>query len=277
MPGYDLHAHTIRSDGTFTPAEVVDLALERDLAGIAITDHDTLEGLDEAAEAADGRIELVPGIEFSAEYDGASLHVLAYWIDPANDALRAELRRLTDTRFRRGELMVEKLQELGYPIEFERVRAIAGGETIARPHVAQAMVESGIVPNEKAAFSDEFIADGGRAWVPKHALHPLDALALITDAGGVCVLAHPGMWKGQGSVPDDLIEAMAEGGMAGLEVDHPDHDPEQRARYRAMAGRLDLVPTGASDCHGRRYEPVRLGSETTDADRLDELKRHAGR
>lgn len=277
MPGYDLHAHTIRSDGTFTPAEVVDLALERDLAGIAITDHDTLEGLDEAAEAADGRIELVPGIEFSAEYDGASLHVLAYWIDPANDGLRAELRRLTDTRFRRGELMVEKLQELGYPIEFDRVRTIAGGETIARPHVAQAMVESGIVPNEKAAFSDEFIADGGRAWVPKHALHPLDALALITDAGGVCVLAHPGMWKGQGSVPDDLIEAMAEGGMAGLEVDHPDHDQEQRARYRAMAGRLDLVPTGASDCHGRRYEPVRLGCETTDADRLGELKRRAGR
>lgn len=276
VPGYDLHTHTSRSDGTFTPTELVDLAVERDLAGVAITDHDTLEGLDEAAEAAGERIELVPGIEFSAEYDGASLHVLAYWIDPANDDLRTELARLTDTRFRRGEMMVEKLQELGYPIEFERVREIAGGDTIARPHVAQAMVESGIVPNEKAAFSDEFIADGGRAWVPKHALHPLDALALIAGAGGVCVLAHPGMWKGQGSVPDDLIEAMAERGMSGLEVDHPDHDQEQRARYRAIAERLDLVPTGASDCHGRRYEPVRLGCETTDADRLGELRRRGG-
>ena len=277
MSGYDLHAHTSRSDGTFTPTEVVDLAVERGLTGVAITDHDTLEGLDEAAAAAGDRIEIVPGIEFSAEYEGASLHVLAYWIDPQNEALKHELRRLTDTRFRRGELMVEKLQELGYPIDFDRVRAIAGGDTIARPHVAQAMVEAGIVPDEKAAFTEEFIADGGRAWVPKHALHPLEALTLIEAAGGVCVLAHPGMWKGQGSVPDDLIESMAAGGMAGLEVDHPDHDAEQRAKYGAMAERLHLVPTGASDCHGHRYDPVRLGSETTDAARYAELARRAGR
>ncbi len=277
MTGYDLHVHTNRSDGTFTPTEAVDLAVERDLTGIAITDHDTLEGLDEAAASASGRIELIPGIEFSAEFEGASLHVLAYWMDPANEELQAELRRLTDTRFRRGELMVEKLQELGYPIDFERVRVIAGGDTIARPHVAQAMVEAGIVPNEKAAFTEEFIADGGRAWVPKHALHPLEALALIGRAEGICVLAHPGMWKGQGSVPDDLIEAMAEGGMAGLEVDHPDHDAEQRARYRAMADRLGLVATGASDCHGHRYDPVRLGSERTDELRFAELRRRAGR
>ncbi len=276
MAGYDLHVHTDRSDGTFTPTEAIDLAVERDLAGVAITDHDTLEGLDEAGVAASGRIELVPGIEFSAEYEGASLHVLAYWIDPANEDLRAELQRLTDTRFRRGELMVEKLRELGYPIDFERVRRIAGGDTIARPHVAQAMVEAGIVPTEKAAFTEEFIADGGRASVPKHALHPIDALALIGRAGGICVLAHPGMWKGQGSVPDALIEAMAEGGMAGLEVDHPDHDAGQRERYRAMAARLGLVATGASDCHGHRYDPVRLGSERTDDARFAELKRRAG-
>lgn len=277
MSGYDLHAHTNRSDGTFTPTEVVDLAVERGLTGVAITDHDTLEGLDEAVDAAGDRIEVVPGIEFSAEYEGASLHVLAYWIDPENEALTTELRRLTDSRFRRGELMVEKLQELGYPIDFDRVRAIAGGDTIARPHVAQAMVEAGIVPIEKAAFTEEFIADGGRAWVPKHALHPLESLTLIAGAGGVCVLAHPGMWKSQGSVPDDLIESMAAGGMAGLEVDHPDHDAEQRAKYRAMADRLRLVPTGASDCHGHRYDPVRLGSETTDAERFAELKRRAAR
>ena len=264
MAGYDLHVHTNRSDGTFTPTEAVDLAVERDLTGIAITDHDTLAGLDEAASAAGDRIEIVPGIEFSAEYEGASLHVLAYWIDPANEALRTELTRLTDTRFRRGELMVEN-----------RVREIAGGDTIARPHVAQAMVEAGIVPNEKAAFTEEFIVDGGRAWVPKHALHPLDALTLIAHAGGVCVLAHPGMWKGAGSVPDDLIEAMAHGGMAGLEVDHPDHDETQRAKYREMAARLGLVATGASDCHGRRYDPVRLGSETTSADRFAELRARA--
>jgi predicted metal-dependent phosphoesterase TrpH len=171
--------------------------------------------------------------------------------------------------------MIEKLQAEGYDISFERVREIAGDDLIARPHVAQAMVEAGIVETEKEAF-DRYIADGGIAYVPKHALDPADALELIGDAGGVCVLAHPAMWKGNGSVPDELIERMAEGGMVGLEVDHPDHDDERRAYYRAMAERLDLVPTGASDCHGARYD-FRLGCETTDAERFAELKRRAGR
>ncbi|HEY6568362.1 MAG TPA: phosphatase, partial [Actinomycetota bacterium] len=135
--------------------------------------------------------------------------------------------------------------------------------------------EAGIVLTEKEAF-DRFISDDGIAYVPKHALHPIDALGLIRGAGGVCVLAHPGMWKGAGSVPDVLIEEMAHGGMVGLEVDHPDHDEQQRAYYRGMAARLGLVPTGASDCHGARYD-YRLGCETTDADRFAELKRRAGR
>jgi hypothetical protein len=274
MPGIDLHTHSVRSDGTNTVTENVALARERGLAGIAITDHDTTAGLEEADAAAAGTdLLIVPGIEFSAEHDGASLHVLAYWIDPADPELVAELQRLTDTRFRRGELMVEKLQALGYNISFERVREIAGSELVARPHIAQAMVEAGIVPTEKDAF-DRFISDGGPAYVPKHALAPLDALALIRDAGGVCVLAHPAMWKGTGSVPDQLIEQMAEGGMGGLEVDHPDHDPDQRAHYRALAGRLNLVPTGASDCHGARYG-YRLGAETTPVELVDELRSRA--
>jgi predicted metal-dependent phosphoesterase TrpH len=276
MNGYDLHTHTSFSDGTNTPTENVALAAERGLAGLAITDHDTTEGFDEAvAAAAAADLEMVTGIEFSAEYEGASLHVLSYWVDPADEPLRAELKRLTDTRLRRGEMMVEKLQELGYEISFDQVREIAGGGLIARPHVAKAMVEAGIVPTEKEAF-DRFISDDGIAYVPKHALHPVDALALIRGAGGVCVLAHPGMWKGAGSVPDGLIEEMAEGGMVGLEVDHPDHDDQQRAYYRAMAERLDLVPTGASDCHGARYG-YRLGCETTDTERFAELRRRAGR
>jgi 3',5'-nucleoside bisphosphate phosphatase len=276
MSGYDLHTHTSFSDGTNTPTENVALAAERGLLGLAITDHDTTEGFTEAvAAAASAGLEMVTGIEFSAEYEGASLHVLSYWVDATDEPLRDELQRLTDTRFRRGEMMVEKLQDLGYDISFDQVREIAGGGLIARPHVAKAMVEAGIVPTEKEAF-DRFISDDGIAYVPKHALHPIDALGLIRGAGGVCVLAHPGMWKGAGSVPDILIEEMATGGMVGLEVDHPDHDEEQRAYYRAMAERLDLVPTGASDCHGARYD-YRLGCETTDPERFAELKRRAGR
>ena len=271
MPGFDLHTHSTFSDGTATPAENVALAIERELEGIAITDHDSTDGYADAFAAAAGTsLRVETGIEFSAEHDGASLHVLAYWVDPQNDGLREELRRLTDTRFRRGELMVEKLQDLGYDVSFERVRAIAGDDLIARPHLAQAMVEAGIVDTEKEAF-DRFISDGGIAYVPKHALDPIDALALIRGAGGVCVLAHPGMWRGESSVPEDLIERMAAGGMAGLEVDHPDHDDAQRVAYRKLAERLDLVPTGASDCHGARYG-FRLGCYTTPAEVVDELR-----
>jgi predicted metal-dependent phosphoesterase TrpH len=276
MDGHDLHSHSTRSDGTLTPTEVVELAARRDLAGVALTDHDTFEGLPEATAAADELgLELVPGIEFSAEHDGASLHILGYWVDPDDEAVNAELDRLTATRFRRGELIVEKLRDLGYAIDFDRVRELAGGQTIARPHIAAAMVDAGIVATEREAF-ERFISDDGVAYVPKHALAPMDALRLIASAGGACVLAHPGMWKGSGSVPDELIEEMAGGGMVGLEVRHPDHDEGLRARYAALARRLDLVATSASDCHGERFG-FRLGSERTDAETYAELRRRAGR
>jgi predicted metal-dependent phosphoesterase TrpH len=260
MPGIDLHTHTDRSDGTFTPSELVRRAAGLGLDVVAVTDHDTTEGLAEArATGEEVGVEVVPGVEFSAEHDGTSVHVLCYWMDVEDADLQAELGRLRDDRFRRGELMVGRLNELGMPVSFERVREIAGGGNIVRPHVAQAMVEAGVVGSEGEAF-ERWIADGKPAHVPKHALEPLDALALIRAAGGLCVLAHPGMWGDQTEVPVELIESMAGAGMAGLEVDHTDHTSEQRARYRALAERLGLVPTGGSDCHGTRYDPIRLGT-----------------
>jgi len=265
VTGIDLHTHTDRSDGTFTPAELVKLAATRGLSVLGVTDHDTTAGVDEAERTARERgIEIVPGVELSTSYQGSSVHVLCYWMDRENQDFQAELERLRADRFLRGRRMVEKLQTLGYPISFERVQDIASGGNIVRPHVAQALVEAGVVETEEDAFTPELIADGGRADVPKHALHPFDAMELIERAGGVCVLAHPGMWSGQDTVPGDLIEAMAERGMAGLEADHPDHTPEQRERYRVVAGALGLVATGSSDCHGTRYDPVRLGTVTTD-------------
>jgi 3',5'-nucleoside bisphosphate phosphatase len=276
MGGIDLHAHTTRSDGTFTPAELVQLALSRGLSVLGVTDHDTTDGLEEAEKAAAGSsLEIVPGVELSAMYEGSSVHVLCYWMDRSDPALEAELERLRLDRFRRGERMVEKLQELGYPVSFDRVREIAAGGNVVRPHVAQALVEAGVVATEEDAFTEELIADGGRADVPKHALHPLAALDLIRGAGGVCVLAHPGMWAEQLYVPDDLIRAMAERGMAGLEADHPDHTPEQRARYRAFAAELGIVATGSSDCHGLRYDPVRLGTVTTEPGQFAALQASA--
>jgi len=272
MPRIDLHTHSNRSDGTFEPAEVVRLAAERALDVVALTDHDTTDGLTEALTTGSVvGVEVVPGVEFSAEFDGQSVHVLCYWMDPQDAALQLELRRLREDRFRRGELMVGKLRDLGLPVGFERVRAIAGDATIVRPHIAQAMVEAGVVASEKEAF-ERYIGDGGPAHVAKHALDPLDAVALIDAAGGVCALAHPGMWGDQSSVPDELIERMAAAGMRGLEVDHPDHSREMRERYRALAERLGLIGTGGSDCHGTRYDPVRLGTSLCDPEAFAALR-----
>jgi predicted metal-dependent phosphoesterase TrpH len=256
----DLHTHTDRSDGTFAPAELVGLAAERGLDIIAVTDHDTTEGLEEAlAAGSELGVEVVPGVELSAEYEGSSIHVLCYWMDVSNTPMQEELSRLRDERFRRGERMVDKLRVLGLPIEFERVREIAMGGNIVRPHIAQALVEAGHVETEKDAF-DRWIGDGRPAHVPKHALDPLDALSLIRGAGGLCVLAHPGMWGEESSVPEELIGTMAGAGMAGLEVDHTDHDPVEREHWRKLADRLGLITTGGSDCHGTRYDPIRLGT-----------------
>jgi predicted metal-dependent phosphoesterase TrpH len=268
----DLHTHSNRSDGTFTPAEVVRTAAEKNLDAVALVDHDTTEGLEEAlATGVELGVEVIPGVEFSAEYERTSIHVLCYWPDVENVEFQTELQRLRDDRFRRGELMIEKLQELGFAIDFERVRAIAGGGNIVRPHVAQAMVEAGIVETEKEAF-DDWIADGKPAHVAKHALDPVEAVGVIRRARGLCVLAHPGMWGDQTSVPEELIERMAAAGMVGLEVDHTDHTPEQRDHYRALAERLGLIATGGSDCHGTRYDPIRMGTSLCAPESFDALK-----
>ncbi|TMK91732.1 MAG: PHP domain-containing protein [Actinobacteria bacterium] len=197
VPGYDLHTHSTFSDGTATPAENVALARERGLEGIAVTDHDTMDGWGEAlAAASDSDLRIVPGVELSAEHDGASLHVLGYWVDPAHEGLRSELRRLHDTRFRRGEMIVEKLHALGHDISFERVRRIAGDDLIARPHIAQAMVETGIVATERDAF-DSYISDDGPAYVPKHALAPVNALSR-SGRGPAREVPGPGRAPGSG-------------------------------------------------------------------------------
>jgi predicted metal-dependent phosphoesterase TrpH len=277
MPGIDLHVHSVFSDGTFTPREAVTLAQERGLSTMALTDHDTVNGLDEAYSAGDELgVEIVPGIEFSTIYEGNGVHVLCYFMDAENPELAAELRRLQDDRYRRGEMMVEKLQELGYPITFERVREIAEGGNIVRPHVAQALVEAGVVATTKDAFTEEFIGSNGRAYVEKHALHPLEALQLIHSAGGACVLAHPGTFRETKPVPPTLIDELAAAGLDGIEVSHPEHTPEVEAEYMQTAHRVGLIWTGSSDCHGNRYDPVRLGMRTTAPEQLERLRARAG-
>lgn len=276
MPGIDLHAHTLYSDGTFTPRESVQLAAQRGIEVLGITDHDSLDGLGEAFEAAEELgVEVVPGVELSTVYRNEGVHILCYCMDAGDAGLSAELARLRNDRFLRGELMVAKLQELGYPITFDRVREIAEGGNIIRPHVAQALVEAGVVGTIKEAFSDDLIGSRGRAYVEKHALHPLDALGLIHRAGGVCVLAHPGTWREAAPVPQELVEELADAGLDGIEASHPEHTPEVEEHYVRAAERLGLFWTGSSDCHGDRYDPVRLGMRTTPPEQFEHLRERA--
>jgi hypothetical protein len=273
----DLHTHTVYSDGTFTPAETVALALERGLETISISDHDSTEGLGEAFQAAAGTgLEVVPGVELSTVREGHGMHVLAYWAD-ADEEFQQELSRLRDDRFWRGQQMVRKLNELGHPISFERVQEIARGKNIVRPHIAQALVEAGVVETVEDAFTDDLIKDGGLAYEEKHALDPVEAIGLIKRAGGVAVVAHPGLHREGLGVPDEVLEEMIEAGLDGIECDHPDHEPEVAERYRALARERGLVVTGSSDCHGTRYDPVRLGSVTTDPQEFAKLRERRGR
>ncbi|WP_370966999.1 PHP domain-containing protein [Amycolatopsis sp. cg9] len=252
----DLHAHSTASDGTTPPSELPRLAAEAGLAVLALTDHDTLAGLAEASAAAD--IELVPGVEISCRLDDAEVHLLGLFVDPGHAALGAELELIRTDRDRRGVRMVERCRELGAPITLEQVRAIAGGAPLGRPHIAAALAAAGITD----AFTPEWIADGGRADVPKHVLATAAAIGLVRAAGGVAVLAHPRSVKRRASVSDTQLATLAEAGLAGIEVDHPEQPPEVRAQLRAVAASLGLLATGSSDFHGDR-KPVRLGECTT--------------
>lgn len=276
MAGIDLHTHTLHSDGTFTPRQLVELARERGLEVVAVTDHDTTDGLAEAFRAgAELDVQIVPGVEFSSVRDGQGVHILSYYMDIEDPDLVTELARLREDRFRRGERMVARLQELGYPISFDRVEEIAEGGNIIRPHVAQALVEAGVVPTSKDAFSDELIGTGGRAYVEKHALGPLEALSLIHRAGGVCVLAHPGTSRETSPVPEPILHDLIDAGLDGIEAAHPEHVPEVEQRYVDLAREYGLIWTGSSDCHGTRYDPVRLGTRVTRPEQFEALKARA--
>ena len=271
---YDLHTHSVRSDGHDTPRQVVELAKAAGLAGMALTDHDTGDGIAEAVEAGEELgVEVVPGTEFSAELDGRSLHVLAYWHDHTEPTLAAELARLRDTRSDRARRMVERFNELDIPITFERVVEIAAGAPIGRPHLAQAVVEIGACDDEREVF-DRYLADGGPADAPKHAIDPVRAVELLRGAGGVVVLAHPALFgarDGGEEVPAETLAAMVEAGLAGVEARHPAHDRGAIDRWTALAKRYGLEVTAGSDHHGGE-RPSAVGAAVTGRQTLERLR-----
>ncbi len=273
---YDLHTHTIFSDGTTTPEHNVRVAVELGLAGLGVTDHDTTDTWERALAAADGTgLEIVPGVEFSAEHDGVSVHVLGYWVDPAHEPLQREMDRLRNERERRAEEIVAKFNALGVEVAFDRVRELAGNAPIGRPHIARAVVETGAAADVTEVF-DTWLADGGPAYVPKYAVDPVRAVRLLVEAGGAAVLAHPALYgRDDEGLPVEVAEAMAEAGLAGIEADHPHHDDAARARWREVAAGLGLVVTAGSDFHGASKD-LELGQTGTARDVVDALREARG-
>lgn len=274
----DLHAHSDASDGSDPPAEVVKNAYAAGLDVVALTDHDTVDGYLEAVAAvaqlptpaAGRRFGLVRGIELSCIAGHVSLHLLGYLFDPTYPALVAELKLLRTDRVRRAMAMVDKLIELGAPVRWDQVVRIAGAGAVGRPHVAQALVEAGVVPDIPSAFVPEWIANNGRAYVEKYSLSPERGIELVKAAGGVSVFAHPAASARGGIVDESAIERFAAAGLDGIEVDHPDHDEATRTRLRELAESLGLLVTGSSDYHGT-VKSTPIGAESTDKAAFDAL------
>jgi len=278
----DLHVHSRASDGTDPPAEVMRRAAAAGLDVVALTDHDTVAGHAEARDAA-GPVALLPGMELSCRLgqprrgvpggssprDQHSVHMLAYLFDPDQPELAAELARIRDDRVLRARAMVDRLAGLGVDISWDQVAAIAGPAVVGRPHIARAMAASGAIASPREAFTSDWIADGGRAYVARYALDPSRAIGLVRAAGGVTVLAHPRASRDT-VVSDEQIAGLAAAGMAGVEVFHPDQSDTERARLLALARDLGLLATGGSDDHGS-LTGHRLGAEITPAEVCEAL------
>lgn len=270
----DLHTHSTASDGTDTPAELVRAAAVAGLDVLAVTDHDTTRGWVEAFAACPAGLTIVPGVEFSCVHQEPggrpiSLHLLAYLADPDDPAINAEWARLREARRVRGEEMVANLTADGFPITWSQVSALAAGGSVGRPHIGRALVAAGVVPDVDTAFRD-LLSSRQPYYVRKADTEVLTALRLIRDARGLAVFAHPLASRRGPVVSDQTIADLAAAGLVGLEVDHPDHGPDDRAHAAALARDLGLIGTGSSDYHGRN-KPVGLGARLTDPDAYERL------
>jgi predicted metal-dependent phosphoesterase TrpH len=276
----DLHTHSNRSDGTLAPTELVEHARAAGLEVLALTDHDTTEGWADAGQAAEEHgLRLVPGIEVSCRHAGAGVHLLAYLPDPAYPPLVDELDRVLDGRNARLPRILAKLNALGVDIDVADVASVSGeAAATGRPHVADALVAMGVVGDRDEAFA-RFLGPGGPAYVDRYAADLVTMIGTVRDAGGVSVIAHPWAQRHRHDALDRAgLAELRDAGLAGIEVDHQDHDADARARLRALAEDLGLVVTGSSDFHGTGKIGHHIGCNTTDPgelDRLLELADHA--
>jgi 3',5'-nucleoside bisphosphate phosphatase len=244
-PFADLHLHTLFSDGTFTPEELAARGHEAGLAAMALTDHDSIEGCARMAQSCGGfGIEFIIGTELTAEFAEKEVHLLGYFIEPQNEKLLAEIKTFQAVRQTRIQEMVAQLNKMNVPLRAETVFALANCRSPGRPHVARALVQEGLCQSLEEAF-ERYLKKGRRAWVPKRRISAVDAIALIHHAGGLAVLAHPGL-----NHCDEIIAPLKEQGIDGIECFHTKHSGKMARHYLDIAGRLNLLVTGGSDCHG---------------------------
>ncbi len=266
----DLHMHTTASDGLYSPAELMQRAKEAGLRAVALTDHDTTNGIEEALQTAQTLdIDFIPGIEINTDISGGEVHVLGYFIEYQRPAFQATLNVLRDARERRGERMVERLNEEGIHIKWERVRAIAQG-SVGRPHVAKALLEAGYVQSIGEAF-DKYIGSGKPAYVPRYKLTPEHAVQLIVSANGLPVIAHPVILPGL-DILRTWLPALKEAGLVGLETYYGPYTREDEQALLALAHQYGLIPTGGTDFHGPGIHPTPLGGRYVPYEAVKQLK-----
>jgi predicted metal-dependent phosphoesterase TrpH len=257
----DLHCHSTASDGTFAPSQVVALAVSSGLSALALTDHDTIGGVSEAAEAArKAGIDFLPGIEISCDVPRpATMHLLGYGVDPQSAILHDLTQRLVQARDDRNPRIIQKLNELGVAITMQEVEAEAGGEVVGRPHIAAVLLRKGYVTSIKQAF-DKYLGQGAAAYFDKERLTPGQAVGLVNESGGIAVLAHPVQLRTENDAQlDRIVKDLKDVGLAGLEAIHSDHDPALVEKYIRLADRFGLLKTGGSDFHGTNKKDIRLG------------------
>ncbi len=265
----DLHSHSTASDGEFAPAEVAARAAAGGLAVWALCDHDSVAGLPAAAEAAAAKgLRFVPGIELSVHLERREVHLLGHFVDPASPTLRGFEDLLAEKRRMRMGEIIAKLARLGVALQPEQVEKFSGGKMLGRPHVARALVETGLVATVKEAF-DRFLGEGKPAYVGRYRLPAEDAIRMVHEAGGTATIAHPGVNR----LEKPELARLARAGLDGLEIYHCDHNPSVRAKYLRCAGELSLVPTAGSDFHGPAITPDRrFGAVTMSPAELSALE-----
>lgn len=255
----DLHTHSTASDGKLSPAELMRHAQAVGIDVIALTDHDTLSGLEEASgEAARIGVELIPGVEISAENDPGTLHMLGYFVDTSDAELVETLSWLRGGRDDRNHIILSKLAKLGCPLEWDEVASFAGGESMGRPHIANAMVNRGYVSSFNDAF-DRYLGKGAAAYTDRDKMTPEIAIKCIRSAGGLPVLAHPQTLSLSDDELSDLLSRLTSMGLAGVEVYYYSHSEEETALYSSLARKYGLIVTGGSDFHGPGMIETRLG------------------